>query len=313
MTVALWRISTYYPEYIVANSEEKMTVLVLGATGNVGPHVMSGLTARGESTRVLVRDGGRARALFGANTAVVEGDATDPAVLSSALDGVDSVFLLTPHAFDMSDFQLRVIRELRRTDIRIVKLSGTTSAITPGGPHACRQHWEVEQVLKESGQPFVILRPNSFMQVLIGRLMLPSLRTTGKVMNPIGTAGISLIDARDVGAVAAQVLTTHEYDGQTLVLTGPRSVTYAEIADTVAVNTGEPTAVVEVTPADVRGALIARGTEEWEADHFAEMYELFRAGESEFVTDTVQRVTGQTPRTVEAYLGEELAEAQDIA
>ena len=59
------------------------------------------------------------------------------------------------------------------------------------------------------------------MQVLIGRLMLPALQATGKVMNPIGTAGISLIDARDVGAVAARVLTSHDWDGQTLALTGP--------------------------------------------------------------------------------------------
>ena len=48
----------------------------------------------------------------------------------------------------MADLQLRVIRELRRTGIRIVKLSGTSSAITPDGPYACREHWEVERVLR---------------------------------------------------------------------------------------------------------------------------------------------------------------------
>ena len=209
-----------------------MSVLVLGGTGNVGPHVVSELRALGETPRVLVRDAARARELLGADVEVVGGDATDPAVLAGALDGVDSVFLLTPHAFDMADFQLRVIRELRRTGIRIVKLSGTSSAITPDGPHACRQHWEVERVLEASGQPFVILRPNSFMQVLVGRLMLPALQATGKLMNPLGTAGISLIDARDVGAVAARVLTSSDWDGQTLALTGPRAITYPEIAET---------------------------------------------------------------------------------
>ncbi|GAA1942580.1 SDR family oxidoreductase [Microbacterium deminutum] len=286
-----------------------MPVLVLGATGNVGPHVVNELDALGESVRVLVRDAGRARALLGDDAEVIGGDATDPAVLASALDGVESVFLLTPHAFDMSDFQLRVIRELRRTGIRIVKLSGTSSAITPDGPHACRQHWEIERVLEASGQPFVILRPNSFMQVLVGRLMLPALRATGRIMNPLGSAGISLIDARDVGAVAARVLTGHDWDGQTLALTGPRAITYPEIAQLVSARTGSAVDVVDITPGDVRTSLVARGTEEWEADHFAEMYELFRAGESEFVTDTVQQVTGRPPRTVEAYLDETLAPA----
>ena len=193
-----------------------MAILVLGATGNVGPHVVSSLTALGVTPRVLVRDADRARTLLGDDVEVIAGDVTEPGVLAAAIDGVDSVFLLSPHSFAMADLQLGVIRALRRTGIRIVKLSGTSSAITPDGPYACREHWEIERVLHGSGQPFVILRPNSFMQVLVGQLMMSALRATGTVVNPIGTAGISLIDARDVGAVAARVLTRPDWDGQTL-------------------------------------------------------------------------------------------------
>lgn len=283
-----------------------MSVLVLGATGTLGPHVVAELQALGQTPRVLVRDGDRARALFGEQVDVVTGDVTEPGVLESAIDGIDSAFLLSPHGFAMADLQLGVIRALRRTGIRIVKLSGTSSAITPQGPHACRQHWEIERVLAESGAPFVILRPNSFMQVLVGRMLLPAVRSGGAVVNPIGTAGISLIDARDVGAVAARVLAVHDWDGQTLVLTGGRSVTYAEIADLITARTGEPVRVVDVPLDEVRASLIARGMPDWEADHFREMYELFSAGESEFVTDTVKSVTGADPRTVEAFLDEAL-------
>ncbi len=286
-----------------------MSVLVLGATGNVGPHVVSELTALGESPRVLVRDAARARTLLGHQVDVVAGDVTDPNALTSALDGVDSVFLLSPHSFAMADLQLGAIRTLRRTGIRIVKLSGTSSAISPDGPYACRAHWEVERVLADSGQPFVILRPNSFMQVLVGQLMLSSLRATGTVVNPIGRAGISLIDARDVGAVAARVLTRHDWDGQTLVLTGPRPVGYAELAQLVSARTGTPATVVDVTLDQVRASLVGRGMAEWEADHFREMYELFLAGESEFVTDTVREVTGADPRTIESFLDHTLTPA----
>ena len=182
--------------------------------------------------------------------------------------------------------------------------SGTNSAIHPDGPNACRQHWEVEQILGSSGQPFVILRPNSFMQVLIGQIMLAALRTTGKIPNALGTSGLSFIDARDVGAVAARTLVSDAWDGGTLVLTGPRALTYSEIAEIVSANRGERTEVAEVTPADVRASLVARGLEDWEADHFEEMYQLFRDGESAFVTNTVSVVTGSDPRTVEDYLAE---------
>ncbi|GAB2832315.1 NmrA family NAD(P)-binding protein [Microbacterium insulae] len=284
-----------------------MSILVLGATGNIGPHVVSEVLARGGRPRVLVRDADRAQALLGEDVEILAGDVTDPAVLASAVEGIDSVFLLSPHSFAMADLQLGVIRALRRTGIRIVKLSGTSSAITPDGPYACREHWEVERVLQDSGQPFVILRPNSFMQVLVGQLMLSALRDTGRVINPIGAAGISLIDARDVGAVAAEVLTRHDWDGQTLALTGPRSVGYAELAELISARSGEPASVIDVSLDQVRDSLVGRGMAEWEADHFREMYELFAARASEFVTDTVLEITGAAPRTIEAFLDESVA------
>jgi len=173
-----------------------MPALVLGATGNVGPPVVAELVAVGERPRVLVRDGDRARELVGDTADVVSGDVTAPGVVEKAAEGMDSLFLLSPHSFGMAALQL-----------------------------------------------------------------------------------------------------------------GPRCVTYAEIA-TVAGNTiGTPTRVVDVTPAEVRKGLVERGTEEWEADHFAEMYDLFRAGESEFVTDTVEQVTQRPARTVEAFLDETLQPA----
>ena len=284
-----------------------MSVLVLGATGNIGPHVVSALSETGLETRVLVRDAERARAMLGADIDVAAGDMTDPAVLLAATEGVDTVFLLSPHGFTMADAQLSVIRTLRRTGIRIVKLSGTNSAITPDGPHACRQHWEIERVLQDSGQPFAILRPNAFMQVIVGKQLLPAVEATGTIMNPLGSAGLSLIDARDVGAVAAQVLTRHDWDGQTLVLTGPRAVAYSEIAALIGRRIGDAPTVVDVELDAVHASLLGRGMAEWEADHFEEMYALFKAGESEFVTGTVREVTGQDPRTIEAYLDGALA------
>jgi len=280
-----------------------MTVLVLGATGNVGRHVVRELVASGTAVRAVTRDTARASEVLPAGVEFVEGIVSDDLILGS-LDGVESVFLLTPHGYAMGEEQLRVIRAVRRSEVRIVKLSGTSSAITPDGPHACRQHWEVERVLESSGQPFVIIRPNSFMQVLIGQIVLPAVRATGRVPNAIGLSGISLIDARDVAAVAARTLTDSTWDGQTLVLTGPRAITYAEIAERISELRGATTPVLEITPADVRTTMIGRGLALWEADHFEEMYELFRAGRSEFVTGTVAAVTRNEPRTVDAYLAE---------
>ena len=287
-----------------------MTVAVIGATGTVGPFAVASLLARGADVHVLSRDADRAKSVLAPGPQITPVDIGDHNQIIAACAGAASLLLLTSHAHDMADLQLRIIRALRRTGIKIVKISGTSSAVNPDGPYALRQHWETETILQASGQPFVTLRPNAFMQTLIGQIMLPAVRAAGAVPNAIGGAGISFIDARDVGDCAATVLTTDAWDGQTLVLTGPRAVTYAEIAATIGRLTGQQVAVSDITPADVRATLAAGGTPRWEAEHFEEMYEMFRRGESEFVSGDVERVTGHPPRTVEAYLAETLAESR---
>lgn len=282
-----------------------MTVLLVGATGNVGPHVVRALVERDVESRILTHDAARAATVLPAGVELREGDPGDDETILAAAQGVESIFLLTPHDHGMTDVQLRIIRALRRTDARIVKLSGTSSAINPDGPYTCRQHWEVEQILAVSGRPWSVVRPNAYMQTLIGNIMAPAIRATGKIPNAVGTAGISFVDARDVGAVCAAMLVDSKQDGETLVLTGPRSVTYAEIAAVISADSGQPVETLEITPADVRRSLLGRGMAEWEAGHFEEMYQVFRDGESEFVTDDVERVLGRPPRTVEAYLHEE--------
>lgn len=277
-----------------------MRALVLGATGTVGPHVVTGLLDRGADAAVLTRDATRAGGVLPDGVQIAEGDPGDDDTLLRAARGADAVFLLSAHDHDMSDLQLRIVRALRRSGARIVKLSGTSSAIHPDGPYTCRQHWEIEHVLAASGQPHTVVRPNAFMQTLIGTIMLPAVRVGGPIPNAIGGAGISFVDARDVGEVCAAVLLDPAWTGETLVLTGARAVTFAEIAQVC----GAPT--VEITPADVRENLLGRGMARWEAEHFEEMYQLFRDGESEFVSDDVARVLGRGPRTVEAYLRETL-------
>ncbi|MDX6739575.1 NmrA family NAD(P)-binding protein [Actinocorallia sp. A-T 12471] len=283
-----------------------MTVAVIGAAGTIGPRIVESLVARGERPRVLTRDADRAKPLLPAEAEIRQVDIGDHDQIIAACSEVSSVLLLTAHSHDMADLQLRIVRALRRLDVSIVKVSGTSSAITPQGPYACRAHWEVETVLRDSGQPYVILRPNAFMQTLIGQILLPSVRATGTVPNPIAGAGISFIDGRDIGECAAIALTTDDWAGRTLVLTGPRPVTYAEITAVIGERTGRKVELQDITPADVRIMMSGRGTPLWEAEHFEEMYEMFRRGESEFVSGDVELMTGRPPRTVEDYLAETL-------
>jgi NAD(P)H dehydrogenase (quinone) len=284
-----------------------MTTLILGATGNVGVHVVDSLIARGEPTRIITRDRENARRVLPDSVDIIEGDMGEEKVLIGALDDVDAVFLLTPHSYTMADLQLQIIRMLRRSSVKIVKLSATSSGIRPDGPFTLRQHWEIEQVLTATGQNFVILRPNGFMQTLVAAQMLPSVIESQSILNSSGSARLSMIDARDIGEVAARVLTSDTWDGQTLVLTGPRAVTFNEIAALIGEARGEYIRAIDVTPADVRASLLSRGVEGWEAGHIQEMHQLFRDGGSEEVTGDVQKVLEKSPRTIENFVRENFA------
>jgi uncharacterized protein YbjT (DUF2867 family) len=280
-----------------------MTVLLFGATGHIGPHAARALVDRGVAVRALVRDPDRAAGILPAGVELVTGDFDDDASVDRALDGADSVLLLSPHGPDAATTQLRLLSRARRAGSRVVKISGTSSLITPEGPDAGRQHWQVEQELAASGLGYVILRPNAFMQTLLPPIAA-TLQATGVILNPLGSAGISLIDCADIGEATAVALTDAGHDGTTYVLTGPAAPTYADIGRTIETVTGRAAPVIDITPEEMADAARLRGASDWETGHLAELLTLFRAGASEFVTDDVKTLIGRDPRSVADFVND---------
>ena len=280
-----------------------MTVLLFGATGRIGTHAARALVTRDVAVRALVRDPDRAANILPADVELIPGDFGDDASVGRALDGVDSVLLLTPHGPDMADTQLRLLGLARQAGTRVVKISGTSSVIGPDGPDAGRQHWQIEQELAASGLGYVTLRPTAFMQTLLPPIAA-MVQAKGVILNPLGSAGISLIDCADIGDAAAEVLTDARHDGATYVLTGPAAPTYADIAATIETLTGRAVPVVDVTPEEMADGARSRGASDWEVGHLAEMLARFRAGASEFVTDDVKTLLGRDPKSVADFIAD---------
>jgi uncharacterized protein YbjT (DUF2867 family) len=278
-----------------------VTVFVTGATGKLGPHVIAALVARGERVRALIRDPGKARALLPADAELVQGDFAAIPTIEAELAAADTMLLLTPHGPDMAAVQNTLIDLATQARTRVVKVSGTSAGIRPDGPDACRQHFDAEQHLADSGVPWAVVRPNGFMQTLIVA-MAATVRERGLIANPLDTAGISLVDCADVGGATAAVLTDPRHDGRPHVLTGPAAPTYAEIAAVITEETGVDVKVLDVTPEQAGDAARARGLSDWEAGHLTEMLAMFRTGASEYVTTDVDELTGRRPRSVRDFV-----------
>ncbi|CCH54828.1 NAD(P)H azoreductase [Fibrisoma limi BUZ 3] len=271
-------------------------ILITGATGSVGSEVIKQLSDRGIAFRAMVRsanDVDRLSTLPGAE--VVLGDFNDPATLAKALAGIERAFVLTNSSEQAETQQLRFVAEAQRAGVQhLVKLS-QYAADRNSPVRFLRYHAVVEDAIRESGMNFTFLRPNLFMQGLLG--FREPIRQQGKFFAAVGTARISVVDVRDIASVAAATLTEPDHDGKTYTITGPDALTHAEMADQLADALGKPVAFVDVPPAAMRQALAAAGFPDWQTDGLLEDYAHYSRNEASAVLPDVQEVTGKAART----------------
>jgi uncharacterized protein YbjT (DUF2867 family) len=268
------------------------TILVTGATGNVGSHLVRDLLDLDVHVRAFVRDAAKARVLLG-DVDLAVGDFGDTRSLESALDGVDRVFLLTPSHPRQVDYEGNVIEAAAAAGVRrIVKMSTVTADPESPGRFAAWQG-NAEQRLLASGLPAVILRSSYHMtNVLFFRETIAQL---GRIFAPLGDAKIAMIDRRDLAAVAARVLTEDGHDGRTYVLTGPEAITYHDVATELSALLVKRVEYVDVPEEAALDGALQAGAPEWLAHGVAEVHRQAGRGAAAGVTEVVRVLTGREP------------------
>lgn len=273
-----------------------MKILVIGATGNVGSEVVRQLVEAKVPVRALLRAGGQRAAPPGAEVAV--GDLAQPETLDAAMEGVSAVFLLTPSG--QVELERNAVIAAKRAGVeRLVKLSTMScdSTLALG-----RRHLESEREIRASGVPFTFLRPNAFMQNLPASQ--GSVAESGVLVGCFRAGEISLVDVRDVAAVAVRALTEAGHEGQTYVLTGPEALSYGELAARLTRALGKEITYKDVPPAVVRQSMIASGKPAALVGDLIELFESFAQGRAAAVTSTVAELLGRPPRTFDAFATE---------
>ena len=274
-------------------------ILVTGATGKAGSQVVRALLERGAEVRAFVRDPERARRLLGDEPELAVGDFADPASLRAALEGADQLVL------SAADCPRRVAWETDAIDAaaaagvrRIVKLSSIEAA--PGAPVAFWDwHGRVEEHLRRSGVPAVVLRSSVYMSNVLAAA--EPVAREGRLYAPAGDARIAMIDPRDIGAAAAAVLTTPGHHGRTYVLTGPAAITYAGVAAALAEATARPVAFVDVPDEVAQQGMVQEGMPDVVAGEVVKVFAMLRRGAAEETTPAVESLTGRAPRDFAAY------------
>ena len=264
-----------------------MTIVVTGATGNVGRPLVSELAAAGARVRAVTRTPGAAGFPDGVEAVYSAVD---------ALPGATAVFLNSRAlGGDLAD----VVALARRSGVtKLVALSAINAdddfSRQPSRFRGDRNK-EVEQLAVDSGLDWVSLRPAVFASNFVG-MWSAQVRAGDVVGGPYAAASAAPIVETDIAAVAAQALLTDELVGQRIPLTGPQAFTNSELLETIGTVLGRPLRYLEVPPDVVRQRFIGLGL----GAEFADAYTAMLADALDkpaLVTREVEKITGRPATT----------------
>jgi uncharacterized protein YbjT (DUF2867 family) len=224
-------------------------------------------------------------------------DWTAPGTHDQALKDVGAVYLISPSAGDdpaplVIDFCRKAITAGVE---RLVLLSG--SMLPEGGPRMGQVHsW-----LRVNAPEWAVLRPSWFMQNFTEGFYLGTILNEGVVYSGTGERRLGFIDAGDIAKSAFGTLTAATAPNRDLILTGPRALSYAEVAATITALSGRPVRHVSMPVDAFTKRLIAAGFSKGVARILAAMDGLMSKGVEDRTTDEVFQASGAHPSSFEAF------------
>jgi uncharacterized protein YbjT (DUF2867 family) len=281
-------------------------ILVIGGRSKIGSALIGELVAKGEDVRALVRRG-EGKDSFPDGVNAVPGDLSDQESLRAAIAGADRMFLLCGPTNDEVQLNRNAIDVANAAGVRLLVRSSILGSDPDSDATFVRDHGEADAYLRGSSVPHALVRPNLFMQN-IPENTIPSVDSDGNFYANAGDACISMVDTRDIAAVAATLLTEPGDTGHAYDVTGPEALSYHDVADKLSATLGRKVTYVDAPDDAVAGALRGFGLGEWLVGALVDLFRDYRRsgtdGYAARVTDTVQRLAGRPPRSLDQLLAE---------
>lgn len=276
------------------------TILVTGATGNIGRSLVPILASHSDCTvRAMTSNPEQHSDTFASEVQLVAGRFEDDVSLAAATRGVDTVVLIAPPNPDCVEQNRAVLDAAKASGARKIVRISAIKASEDGKTENTRLHGQCDALVNASGLTYTILRPNYYMQNIL--MSLESIKADSCFYAGMGDGKLAMIDAHDVAESAAAGVMSDRFDNEILEISGPESINFSEVASVLSEVANRQIAYVAVSPDDVKTSLMQLGVTEWMANLLREYSEAYSEGWGDLVTNNVERLTRHPARSFKQY------------
>lgn len=279
------------------------TILLTGVSETIGSFLLEELMAQDMPVRVLMHPSedvpDRCRTEI---TDLVVDALDDPASIQPALDGIHRLFLFSPPSLDQVARQGSVVEAVERAGRPIHLVTVSVVGAVPSDISLQLAQWQTvtEAQIRSTGLPATILQSQFLMQHLF--CVAPSIRDDNLICGAFGTARLPLVDARDVAAVAATVLTTSGHENESYLLTGPQALSGQEIAAIFSAELARTIHYVDLPTEAYHEYLVGEGLPYWIAEDVTTFARAIRAGHVGQISPDTAALLGKPGRTLQQFV-----------
>ena len=274
------------------------TILVTGATGNIGLDVFNQLAAAGVSATAAVRNPDKARAILGDHADIIPFDFKNQTTYASALGGIQKLFLVRPPDItDVKSYVRPVIQAAHDAGVKhVVFLSLLGVENNPIVPH-----YTIERDLMASGMAWTFLRASFFMQNL-NTTHRAEIRDENMLMMPAGHGKTSFIDGRDIAAMAVKALIESGHENKGYPLTGGDALDYFAVADMLTAVLDRKITYHNPSLISFARRMKAQGNPWAYILVTSALYTTAKLGMAAKITDDTERLLGRPPIQMRQYI-----------
>ena len=271
-------------------------ILVTGATGNIGKEVVKLLKAENAD---FITGTTKGETIEGIKT--VKADFSDKESLIKAMQGITTLFMLSPSHPESVQWGEHVIDAAKESGVKFIVRSSGSFADINSDLLIEKLLGTTDKYLKDSGINYTITAPSSFMQNFSTTMAADY--NSGTIYHAAGDADISWTDVRDIAAVNVKVLLNPEkYQNQTLTITGSESFNYEEAVKQMNEVLGKETKYVSIPNEAAAQAMADMHFPQFIIDLLISLNDSIKQGHFIKTTDTIKKVLGRKPNTFRQFI-----------